>query len=119
MDNCAALLLAVSAGGDRKRDGVSLQMPPLSFLLFTDASQVGWGAHLEGQMVVGVLTEEELYLLYLGDESGVATLGCLQGLDRGGACGLDEQQCHEGGVHQVTGGTLSRVRFDLAQEILT
>ena len=43
---------------------------------------------------------------HLGDKGGAASLGCLKGLDHGGACGLDEGQCHDSGIHQETGVTV-------------
>jgi ribonuclease HI len=39
--------------------GVPLEAPQFQFKLFTDASTVGWGAHLDNQVVQGVWSEEE------------------------------------------------------------
>ena len=42
--------------------GVSLDTPPPEMLLFSDASTVGWGAHLEELLISGVWNEDDKHL---------------------------------------------------------
>ena len=46
--------------GDNVLSEILLQLPPPSLILFTDASQSGWGAHMAKLTAAGEwLTEEE------------------------------------------------------------
>ena len=60
----------LAASGKEMGIGNSLQGPPPSFLLFTDASVTGWGTHLQDLMAAGVWPREERKLQKCFEDEG-------------------------------------------------
>ena len=98
--------------------GVPLQVPPLSFLLFTDASLTCWGAHLLDLPAAGVWPQEEkeLHINILEMKVVVLALNTLNSATGESVVLISDNATVA--YLKKRGGTVSKMLCDLAQEVI-